>query len=359
MACRTVLLCALAAGLASGAAAASDPQPVPPTATPIKHLVILFSENVSFDHYFATYPNAANPPGEPAFTAAPGTPVVDNLLTADLLTNNPNHQPRERRRRRRAVPAGPHQANTADQNHAYTAEQQAYNGGRADLFPKYTGNGTPGGAGAFGTTGQVMGYFDGNTVTALWNYAQHFAMSDNAFTDTYGPSTPGMLEVVAGQTNGMTHRRHQQEALHPRRRVVLHRRTVRAAITMINDVDPGLRCLLVPQRPGDDDRQEHRRPAERRRHHLGRLHGRLQPGGEQRQRHHRLQRAARARRWSARTSPDYIPHHAWFQYFATTANPAHAAPGRGRRHRPQLRSRRADARSGQPPVRPGGFLRPP
>ena len=39
-----------------------------------------------------------------------------------------------------------------------------------------------------------MGYFDGNTVTALWNYAQHFAMSDNAYTDTYGPSTPGLLE---------------------------------------------------------------------------------------------------------------------------------------------------------------------
>jgi len=28
------------------------------TATPIKHLVIIFQENVSFDHYFATYPNA-------------------------------------------------------------------------------------------------------------------------------------------------------------------------------------------------------------------------------------------------------------------------------------------------------------
>ncbi len=26
-----------------------------------------------------------------------------------------------------------------------------------------------------------MGYYDGNTVTALWNYAQHFAMSDNSF----------------------------------------------------------------------------------------------------------------------------------------------------------------------------------
>ena len=31
------------------------------TATPIKHLVIIFQENVSFDHYFATYPNATNP----------------------------------------------------------------------------------------------------------------------------------------------------------------------------------------------------------------------------------------------------------------------------------------------------------
>ena len=40
-----------------------------------------------------------------------------------------------------------------------------------------------------------MGYFDGNTVTAMWQYAQHFAMSDNAYTDTYGPSTPGALNL--------------------------------------------------------------------------------------------------------------------------------------------------------------------
>ena len=44
------------------------------TATPIQHLVIVFQENVSFDHYFGTYPNAANPPGEPPFQAADGTP---------------------------------------------------------------------------------------------------------------------------------------------------------------------------------------------------------------------------------------------------------------------------------------------
>ena len=28
----------------------------PHTATPIKHLVVIFQENVSFDHYFGTYP---------------------------------------------------------------------------------------------------------------------------------------------------------------------------------------------------------------------------------------------------------------------------------------------------------------
>ena len=65
-----------------------------------------------------------------------------------------------------------------------------------------TGNGTNGGAGAFGTTGQVMGYFDGNTVTALWNYAQNYAMSDNAWGDQFGPSTPGAINMFAGHTNG-------------------------------------------------------------------------------------------------------------------------------------------------------------
>src|SRR6202035_845560 len=96
------------------------------------------------------------------------------------------------------------QADTAGQNHSYTPEQLAYDNGKNDLFPFDTGNGTAGGAGAFGTKGQVMGYFDGNTVTAYWNYAQNFAMSDNSFGATPGPSTPGAIEVVSGQTHGAT-----------------------------------------------------------------------------------------------------------------------------------------------------------
>src|SRR5579862_5569363 len=59
------------------------------TATPIKHLVIIFQENVSFDHYFGTYPHATNPSNEPAFHATLGTPTV-NGYTATLLEQNPN-----------------------------------------------------------------------------------------------------------------------------------------------------------------------------------------------------------------------------------------------------------------------------
>jgi len=169
-----------------------------PTATPIKHLVVIYGENISFDHYFGTYPTAGNPPNEPKFTAAAGTPSA-NVLTNALLTNNGNltnaangtgvSNPFRLDRT---------QAATSDQNHDYTAEQQAEDLGAADLFPKFTGTAGTGGTGAFDTTGIVMGYYDGNTVTAMWNYAQHYAMSDNSYSDQYGPSTPGAINVNMG-----------------------------------------------------------------------------------------------------------------------------------------------------------------
>jgi phospholipase C len=71
------------------------------------------------------------------------------------------------------------------------------NGGLLDKFVQAT-TGTAHGCATDGST--VMGYYDGNTVTALWNYAQHYAMSDNSFDTTFGPSTPGVLNLVSGQT---------------------------------------------------------------------------------------------------------------------------------------------------------------
>ena len=91
---------------------------------------------------------------------------------------------------------------TCDQDHGYGAEQQAYHGGLMDLFVQYTNHETCDPA-MYAEPGLVMDYYDGNTVTALWNYAQHFAMSDNSYCTTFGPSTPGALNLVSGQTHGV------------------------------------------------------------------------------------------------------------------------------------------------------------
>ncbi len=173
--------------------AASKPGKLGAIATPIQHLVVIFQENVSFDHYFGTYPSATNPPGEPKFKAAANTPVVNGYTNA-LLNFNPNLNPANGAGASNPFRLDRSQAVTADQDHDYTAEQQASDAGAMDLFPEFTSSGG----------NLVMGYYDGNTVTALWNYAQSFAMSDNSYGTTYGPSTPGLLNLVAGQTNGVS-----------------------------------------------------------------------------------------------------------------------------------------------------------
>ena len=169
------------------------------TSTPIKHLVVIFQENESFDHYFGTYPFAANPPGETEFRARPDTPSV-NGLTDTLLTHNPNGPTAEPFR------LDPSQNYTCDQTHYYTPEQQAFDAGLMDKFPQYTGKacaeGTYPNVASYGA-GVVMGYYDGNTVTALWNYAQYFALSDNFHGSTFGPSAVGALNLASGMTGNV------------------------------------------------------------------------------------------------------------------------------------------------------------
>ena len=196
----------LAAGLLMhpGAARAQSPGPI----TPIRHLVVIFQENVSFDHYFGTYPNALNSDGEPAFHALPGTPSINGLSGA-LMTTNPNLNSVNGSGATNPFRLSRSQAATSDQNHNYTPEQMALHGGLMDMYPMAVGvkgttlpsNIPPGSI--LGTTGINMGYYDGNTVTALWNYAQHYAMSDNSYDTTFGPSTPGALNLISGQTNGV------------------------------------------------------------------------------------------------------------------------------------------------------------
>jgi phospholipase C len=180
---------ALLAGASCAQTAQTATQPAPSTSTPITHLVVIFQENVSFDHYFGTYPYAQNPSGEPPFTAAASTPSLIGL-SGPLLTANPNGAQPQRLDRSQPV--------TCDMSHDYTAEQRAMHAGLVNAFIENT-------AGDQCTDKTlVLDYYDGNTVTAMWNYAQHSAISDNSFGTTYGPSTPGALNLVAGQTHGAT-----------------------------------------------------------------------------------------------------------------------------------------------------------
>jgi len=295
------------------AASASTPQS---TATPIQHLVVIFQENVSFDHYFGTYPIAANPGGEPRFVAKPGTPNVNGFTNA-LLNNNPNLNPANGDGATNPFRLDRTQSVTADQDHDYTAEQQAFDAGLLDLFPKYVG--TPGpppaGGGILDTTGLNLGYFDGNTVTGLWNYAQKFAMSDNSFSTTFGPSTPGVINLVSGQTNGVS-----------------------ATLNGTGDeVDGGNGTLTVigdPDPVGDVCSNPTRNQVTMEGKNIGDLLNAagvswgsfmggfnlsiVNPNG--------TTGCARSSTGLAGTTGDYIPHHSFFNYWTSTANYKHTRP---------------------------------
>jgi phospholipase C len=288
------------------------------TKYPIKHLVVIFNENRSFDHYFGTYPNAENVEGEPLFEPAKNTQRdINNLLSSPaLLDNNPNLNPANGTGAANPFRLDRTQANTADQGHGYTPEQKAYDGGKNDLFPLNTGSGTNGGAGAFGTKGQVMGYFDGNTVTALWNYAQNYAMSDNAWGDQYGPSTPGAINMFAGQTNGAvavvgTSGNELSDG--------------QGGFTLIGDIDPA----------GDTCSSKTTTVSLKAKNIGDLLNAANIPwgsfvGGFNLQTINDNGSTGCTRSTVSQVVGgavgDYVPHHIWFQYFASTANPTHARP---------------------------------
>ncbi|HEX8972425.1 alkaline phosphatase family protein [Oryzihumus sp.] len=281
---------AMATGHTPGTAAAPV---VASTTTPIKHLVVIYQENVSFDHYFATYPKAANPAGEPRFTPTPNTPTVNGLGPGLMAPNNPNSVQPFRLARS--------QAQTCDQDHSYTAEQKAFDSGLMDRFVETVGRGA-GSCTDYGKgKGLVMGYYDGNTVTGMWNYAQHFAMSDNSYGTTFGPSTPGALNLVSGQTHGFS----------------ADGETVPASSgTVIGDPQPtGDVCDTRDTSASVDDRNKN----------IGDLlnakkvsWGWFQGGFDD--------CSATHSDVAGVSSKDYIPHHEPFQFFPSTANLKHTRP---------------------------------
>ncbi|MEJ2059083.1 MAG: alkaline phosphatase family protein [Gammaproteobacteria bacterium] len=281
------------------------------TNTPIKHVVVIFQENVSFDHYFATYPHAKNPAGAPRFVARKGTPEV-NGLNATLLNHNPNSANPER--------LGRDEALTCDQDHHYGDEQRAFDGGLMDKFVEYT-NRESCSSPEISKPGLVMDYYDGNTVTALWNYAQHFAMSDNSFDTTFGPSTPGALNLVSGQTWGAI----STEPATDTYGVVSP--DANGVGTVINDPNPTYDDCSSSKYPTvsmiDSDKN------------VGNLlnakgitwgwfEGGFRPTS--RDANGKAVCGATHTNIGGATVTDYIPHHEPFQYYKSTSNPHHLPP---------------------------------
>jgi len=300
--------------------------------TAIQHVVVIFGENISFDHYFGTYPQATNTGGT-TFTAATGTPTnINNYISnPTLLTANPNENSANLVTASNSIPSnpfrlGPGQAGTGDQDHNYGPEQMAFDSGKMDLFPLSVGvadaaalvneTAAPGTA---GTTALTMGYFDGNTVTAMWNYAQHYALNDHSFGSTFGASTQGALNLISGQTNGAT--------------VVLSG----AASGVIADGQGGF-TLVGDEDPANDTCSSSSATVSMSGQNIGNLLNTAKiswgmfSGG-----FNLSVTNANGTTGCARTSPavnipalplkaDYIPHHEPFQYYASTANPTHIRP---------------------------------
>jgi phospholipase C len=252
------------------------------------------------------------------------------LTSLALLTNNPNGPAGSGSATNGADASNPFrldpsQAATEDQGHNYTPEQAASDNGLMDLFPAKTGahgpppnNSIPG-----ATKGLVMGYYDGNTVTALWNYAQNYAMNDNSYTSVYGPSTPGAINLISGQTNGIA------AQSKPLAQFAATHMTPdgQGGYTMIGDVDPlGDVCstsseqvTMAGKNVGDMLNAAHIS--------WGAFMGGFDltytnPNGTSGC--GRLTNPTVADFYE--NSADYIPHHAWFQYYASTSNPTHARP---------------------------------
>ena len=310
-----------------------------PTATPIKHVVVIFGENISFDHYFGTYPFAQNNPGETPFHAAKHTPTVNNLVTpldptrgfrpvhgVNLIHENPNFtNPQNGADAANPFRLGPDQAATQDQGHNYKPEQQASDNGAMDLFPKYTGTEgpPPDVPDAAETKGAVMAYFDGNTVSAIWHYAQDYALNDNSWTTTFGPSTPGAVNLIAGQTAGI-----DQTNKDPTKMLTSHvTPDGNGGYTLIGDTDPlGDVCSTA----SDQNSFKGRNIGDLlNAHHIswGWFEGGFDltltnPNGTTGCNRETNQTIANA----PYNSNDYIPHHEPFQYYPSTANLTHARP---------------------------------
>ena len=134
----------------------------------------------------------------------------------------------------------------------------------------------------------------------VWNYAQHFAISDNSYNTNFGPSAPGALNLISGQTHG----------------VVNSIGDISGDVvqgTVVGDADPYYDMCGSPDQVALGGKN------------IGDLLNAKNitwgwfSGG-----FHDCTQSHTTPQGSPRN--DYVPHHEPFQYYASTSNPQHLPP---------------------------------
>jgi phospholipase C len=168
----------------------------------IHHVFVLVQENHAFDSYFGLYPGTNGQQVENLGTALAKSddcetdPVAGGCQRPFLIssdTKSPNYVP-----------------DAADINggdNSRYGQEQGIDHGRMDGFLAEDESGTaPLGSSptaaaieAHNESLAIEGVYDCNTIPYLWYYAKNFALYDHYFQGDTGPSTPGNIQLFAGQ----------------------------------------------------------------------------------------------------------------------------------------------------------------
>ena len=163
----------------------------------IRHVFVIYQENRSFDSYFGSFPGA------------------DNLATAQARAHG--FRQWDPIGHEWIVPFLLQASDTSDPDHSRPALLAKSDHGRMDDFVSdeeqhllATGRVSRAYARQIGIL--TMGYEDCRTIPFLWMYAHRFALYDHIFQAMYGPSTPGNIDLIAGQTGQTQAARHPNQA---------------------------------------------------------------------------------------------------------------------------------------------------
>ncbi|MGH9523084.1 MAG: phospholipase C [Terriglobales bacterium] len=162
----------------------------------IHHVFVIYQENRSFDSYFGSFPG------------------VDNLATPEARAHG--FKQWDAIGKQWITPFLLKAADSEDADHSREALIAKSNHGNMDNFVGYEEKNMVEEKFASPQLAQQVGiltmaYEDCTTIPFLWKYAHEFALYDHIFQAMYGPSTPGNIDLIAGQSGQTQAARHPEE----------------------------------------------------------------------------------------------------------------------------------------------------